>query len=464
MRNLTTSEVHPARPLRVAVVGGGASAVITAAHLLGAADADHPVDVRIIEKDPTIGPGLAYRTTHPAHTVNNFAGRLSAIDGDPDHLLRWSARRGRPLEPTDFPRRSHYGRYLRDLLDDLEVPEGSALRRTRGLVTDVVRQPGHGGATPVEVRLSCGWSVLADHVVLALGNPPPRRQPAYEGLTERYVGDPWSDQDTRGLTERVGGGHDVLLLGTSHTMVDVIAALHQSSPMTRFTAVSRTGLLPSAHRGGNTRLHDLFHPGQASLDVLQERVAARINELTEVGGDWRDVVDSVRAAANDLWAGLTPDEQERFAREGARPWEIARHRLAPEMAVFVAGLQASGRLRVTTVDQVDPRAFDSIVNCTGPAPVPTRGWNRLVDSLLDAGTIRAHRLGLGLDLDPRARVIGADGSVDEQISVVGPARKGLEWEVTAVPDLRVQAARLSRDLLGLDAVATPETTRAHQLA
>ena len=46
--------------LRVAVVGGGAAGVITAVHLLRQADVDHPVDVRIIERGHTLGPGLAY--------------------------------------------------------------------------------------------------------------------------------------------------------------------------------------------------------------------------------------------------------------------------------------------------------------------------------------------------------------------------------------------------------------------
>jgi hypothetical protein len=66
----------------------------------------------------------------------------------------------------------------------------------------------------------------------------------------------------------------VLILGTGLTMADIVAQLHEALPMTRFTAVSRTGFIPAAHRISSSRLHDAFHPGTAPLPVLVERVQA----------------------------------------------------------------------------------------------------------------------------------------------------------------------------------------------
>ena len=439
MRNLVAdTDVEP-ETTRVVIVGGGAAGVITATHLLRAARATgRRVHVRIVEKDPVLGPGLAYRTPHPLHTLNNFAGRLSAVDGDPDHLLRWCADRGLPAQPTSFLPRALYGSYLAQVLDDAVVPQGSLLGRTRGVVTDV-RPDGDG----LGVELSCGWTIAADKVVLALGNPPPRRQRELESLGDRYLPDPWTDR----LTERVGGAGEVLLLGTGLTMVDVVATLHDASPETRFTAVSRNGRLPSAHKRGSLRLHDTFHPGAATLDALLERVASRVGELEDVGGDWRDVVDSVRACANDLWRRFSPEDQDRFVAEISRDWEIARHRMSPEMAAHVDRLQASGTLRIARVGEVDVSAFERVVNCTGPRPVPTRGWNPLVDAMLARGSVRPHRLGLGLDLDPEGRLVDSDGRTNPDIYAVGAARRGVEWEVAAIPDLRNQAARLAPHVL-----------------
>ena len=445
MRNLVAESDTAPRPTRVVIVGGGAAGVITAAHLLRSAGQDAPLDVRIVGKDPALGPGLAYRTPHPLHTLNNFAGRLSAFEGDPDHLLRWCHDRGIPATPTSFLQRELYGRYLAEVLDDAPVPPGSMLRRNRGVVTDLHRE-----GAELAVDLSCGWKVRADKVVLALGNPPPRRQREFEPWGRRYLPDPWAED----LTERVGSSREVLLLGTGLTMVDVVAKLHQARPDLRFTAVSRRGLLPSAHRRGSLRLHDIFQPGAGSLDELLARVRMRVAELEDVGGDWRDVVDSVRACANDLWRGFSAADQDRFVATIARTWEIARHRMAPDMAAAIGELQASGTLQVAKLADIDVSGFEVAVNCTGPSPVPTRGWNPLVDNLLARGAVRPHRLGLGLELDVHGCVVDAAGQVNPDVFAVGAARRGLEWEVAAIPDLRGQAARLAAHLNGADAAAT----------
>src|SRR3954452_21400132 len=148
------SEADP--PTRVVVVGGGASGVITAGHLMRSADAERRLEVHVIEKSQSTGPGLAYRTTHPRHTVNNYAARLSAIDGDPDHLMRWCANRGTPVGPMGFVHRSLYGQYLSDVFANISVPAGSALARTVGTVTDVRRE-----GDRLAVHLSHEWRIEA---------------------------------------------------------------------------------------------------------------------------------------------------------------------------------------------------------------------------------------------------------------------------------------------------------------
>ncbi len=436
-------------PRRVVVVGGGAAGVITAAHLLRTAGQAHPVEVTIIERGGVIGPGLAYRTKEPLHTLNNFAGRLSAVEGDPDHLLRWCIEQGISATPTSFLPRALYGRYLVAVFESTPVPDGSALHRLHGTVVNVRR---HGGQSLVQ--LSCGATIESDVVVLALGNPPPRRHSSFEVLGDRYLADPWADD----VVQRVRSSCEVLLLGTGLTMVDVVAQLQKTAPGTRFTAVSRRGLLPTAHRPGSRRPHDIFDPGCGDLDTVLRRVQERVADLGEVGGDWRDVVDSVRASANSLWAGFSSEDQDRFIVQFARHWEIRRHRIPPEMAAHIASLQQSGDLQIARVEDVDPWRFDRVINCTGPAPVPTRGWNRLVDCLLEQRAIRPHRLGLGLDLSPEGAVIDSAGRTNPAMFAVGAARRGIEWEVAAVPDLRTQAARLAVRLLS-DPASTSDRAR-----
>ena len=176
-------------------------------------------------------------------------------------------------------------------------------------------------------------------------------------------------------------------------------------------------------------------------------MSARIAEVRDFGSDWRDVIDAVRSYANDLWRGWTAEDQQRFVTDRARDWEILRHRLPPGLAAHVTGLRTDGVLRVLPASSLaGDETFDLVVNCSGPAPVPSTGWNPLVDTLRQRGDLAPHRLGLGLDLDQDARPRRADGTTWQRVRVLGAARRGLEWEVGAVPDLRAQAARLAEAL------------------
>ncbi len=60
-----------------------------------------------------------------------------------------------------------------------------------------------------------------------------------------------------------------------------------------------------------------------------------------------------------------------------------------------------------------------------------------------------------MDVTADGRLIAADGVASSALFAIGPAARGALWEVTAVPDLRLQARRLGRLLAG--ASLQPET-------
>ena len=55
-------------------------------------------------------------------------------------------------------------------------------------------------------------------------------------------------------------------------------------------------------------------------------------------------------------------------------------------------------------------------------------------------------LGLGLDVDSVGRVIGSNGQPTPTLYAVGPLTRGTWWEITAVPDIRVQVAQVAAAL------------------
>jgi uncharacterized NAD(P)/FAD-binding protein YdhS len=422
--------------MRVLVVGGGAAGVITAVTLLRQADA--PVQVMVVERAGVLGPGLAYGTVEPHHLLNNYAGRMSALEDDPDHLVRWGQERGLRITAGSFIARRTYGRYLAELADGL-------VDHVRDEVVDVVDTGAGYRAT------TAGGAVLsADVVVLALGNPPPRLlRPAWlAGLAAgTAVLGPW-DAD---LLDRVGDDDRVLLVGTGLTAVDVAAQIGCSRPRARITAMSRHGLLPLRHL--------TTAPGPAAFcgtGLSLREVLAEVRRSLAAGMDWRSLVESLKLVANDLWAGFSYDDRERFSRHVSRYWEIARHRMAPAMAEVIDDLTATGRLTVARADDVDLASYDVVVPCTGPRPVCAPGWSRLVDNLAVNGMLWPGPLGLGVDIDGDGALLDAGGVAARGIYVVGAGRRGVEWEVAAVPDIRRQAVRLARHLD--EAHAGPQAT------
>ncbi len=185
------------------------------------------------------------------------------------------------------------------------------------------------------------------------------------------------------------------------------------------------------------------------------------------GIDWREVVTSIRHDTPALWRRLDDDERRRFLRHLRPYWETHRHRSSPETAFAVEAMVAEGRLRLLTgrvtgyeeaptgvTATYESRSgggrleVGKVINCTGPNTNLAEVRDPLVQSLRERGTIRPDALGLGLDTDDDGRLIDADGRPSGRLSLAGPLRKGLLWEHTAVPELRVEAERLARRLCG----------------
>lgn len=106
----------------VTIIGGGASGVLLAAHLLRDPDAD--IRVTLLERRGQFGQGVAYSASQRDHKVNVPARGMSAFSDDPDHFWRWLQARNYP-SPTGswvFVPRRLYGVYLEYVLEEAAPP------------------------------------------------------------------------------------------------------------------------------------------------------------------------------------------------------------------------------------------------------------------------------------------------------------------------------------------------------
>jgi uncharacterized NAD(P)/FAD-binding protein YdhS len=62
--------------------------------------------------------------------------------------------------------------------------------------------------------------------------------------------------------------------------------------------------------------------------------------------------------------------------------------------------------------------------------------------------VREDVLRMGLDVLPDGRAVEGNGDPSSTVSVVGPLRRGVEWEAIGITEIRVQAARVAERLTG----------------
>ena len=448
----------------VAVVGAGFCGTMVATHLLRADQ--RAIDrIVLVERNGRDIGGVAYGTLSTSHTLNVPAGRMSAFDDDPDDFLRFVRAVDPALTGGAFVPRRLYGEYLGRTLDDARLASSVRLIRVAGEAVAAVE---HEAGVTLELR--DGRVLGAQQAVLAVGNYPPSDPPATEERlyrSIRYARDPWAPDALEAERDE-----PVLLLGTGLTMCDIALALRDADHRGEIVAISRRGLLPQPHRVSPKPPPHLDPPSsmgdwEPSALGLLRGLRDEVRRGAADGIDWREVVTSIRHDTPALWRRLDDDERRRFLRHLRPYWETHRHRSSPETAFAVEAMVEEGRLRlltgrVTGYEEAPTGVtatyegrngggrleVGKVINCTGPNTNLAEVRDPLVQSLRERGTIRPDPLGLGLDTDADGRLIDADGRPSGRLSLAGPLRKGLLWEHTAVPELRVEAERLARRLCG----------------
>ncbi|MGQ0541088.1 MAG: FAD/NAD(P)-binding protein, partial [Blastocatellia bacterium] len=90
---------------------------------------------------------------------------------------------------------------------------------------------------------------------------------------------------------------------------------------------------------------------------------------------------------------------------------------------------------------------DAIINCIGSESKFDQLDSLLVKNLLAAGYIRCDDLRFGLDATPEGKLLSRNGDSNEVLYTLGTALKGILWETTAIPEIRVQASNLAKYLV-----------------
>jgi uncharacterized NAD(P)/FAD-binding protein YdhS len=444
----------------IVIIGGGFSGTLLAVRLLRTA-ARERVRLRVIERRARLGDGVAYALAPYPYLLNVPAGRMSASADAPGEFLDFVRRRDPLASGDDFVPRSWYGDYLRELLDAAAAATGVVFDVVRGEARDLIPDDTTGG---FRVRLQDDGELSADQVVLCTGAPPATLSwiAESEPTPAGYSADPYT------VPADFTAARSLLVVGTGLTMADIALAAAAQNPDLRILALSRHGLLPLTQAAGHGSQGVAPERIEALIGLRPDRLTRAVrqlaDELQRAGGDWRDVVMSLRPVVARIWGTWSEGDRRRFLRHLRLYWDIHRHRMPPQTAVRVQELMASGHLRIQagSLRAIEPDSgalrarwkprgsvveaserFDQIVNCTG-ANCPVNRWpDPLVQALFARGLAASDPLGLGLELHDLGALVDARGMVHRHLHYLGPMLRAQHWEATAVLELRSHVEKLA---------------------
>lgn len=437
----------------VVVVGSGFSAIATVCNLIERLSPSS--SVAIVGDDPGFGRGTAYRTELYLHRLNVPAGRMSLFPDRPTAFVEWLAERRRPLREGDFASRQDYGLYVRDTLAGL-------LRRKPRCRVDFIKAKASGCIqryhSVLGFLLDNGDEIAGRDVVLCLGVGNAKLPVDLSGLTleahSHVIDNPWRLSWLR----RVKPQDRVCVLGSGLTMIDQVLGLYAHGFTGPIEVLSRRGLTPHGHARAPGPVVPL---DMESLPTGISALLRRLRQESRQAGDWRSVMDALRPRTQALWSRLPEAERRRFLRHALPWWNIHRHRVAPDVFERFQAMVRSGQVRIHAgflqeIDEGEGLSLryrargsrevrtlqtDWIVNCTGMERAGI-SHSPLLREMKRQRLIEADPLALGIVVDPNSRIVCRDRSTPT-LYAVGALTAGQFWEITAVPDIRVQAGKVA---------------------
>lgn len=443
----------------IAIIGGGWSGMLTAIQLL---EKSKNISVKVINSEQPIGLGIAYSTTDEAHLLNVPAGKMSAFPDNPNHFTDWLIANGHSTEQIEkqfFPR-FIYGKYILELLDSLK--SNTQLEIINAKAIDIQTQSHN-----YSVQLNNGNSIIADKIVLALGNflpsIPKSNTPAFFESPFFYK-NPWSADYLNNLSLN----QDILLIGTGLTMVDCVLSLKKVGLKGKVFVVSPRGYTPAPH--DKTEMYPDFYSelkGKTLLEIVRIiRKHIKIAETKNIS--WIGVVDSLRPYVQELWIDLSSKDKQQFISHIRHIWGVARHRLPIEIHKELMDLKKNGQLEIiggrindivernnlvtATIKLRNGSAIrelniSRVINCTGPQSNYKELKDELVKNLLAKKMILANELKMGIQTNFNGQVLQEDKKTSNDVFAIGSLLRGVLWETTAVPEISVQAQKIASQII-----------------
>ncbi len=442
---------------KIVIIGGGLSGTLAAVNLL---QFSTETEITLLEKNPErLGRGVAYHHDFTHQPLNVIAAGMSLFNGRPLDFVDWLTENHfrynhlvPKVQPDVFVPRKIYGDYI---IENLELMHHRYKGRLQIRIDEAIsmRENENGHL----IRLESGVEILANDVILALGNfPPADLFEEHNSMNEdpRYFSIPWMDR----IYSNINGDENILLVGTGLTAVDVVLGLKMRGFKGKVKMISRRGKLPLPH-DLSAKPIQLEYPGHLHPRDTWFWIKEKIRENKNV--PWTAVMDGLRPITQRIWLEWTPVEKKYFLRRLRPFWEIARHRIPEASSRILGDLIQNGQIEIGKGMVKQTRSltegieieygfenenrkgiFQKLINCTGPESNYRKVKFPVIRDLMQQGKVVSDELGLGINCTPDGKILNAFGEEVNGLWCMGPMRKAVLWETTALKEIREQAMAL----------------------
>lgn len=409
---------------RLTIIGGGATGTCVLLHAIQ--KFNHDVDIVLIDPHQKIGLGKAYNTSDEENLLNVAAENMGIYCSEPNHFAKWLKTQTlaeKVSEHWPFVPRKLFGLYLQSELSK------TSFTHEQDLVTEVSSQ-----SNQYQLKLKSGKRLTTDFLVIATGYK--EENNIFSHLIDKAKSTKLH-YPAEVEVKSFNGKENVLIVGTGLTAIDVWKRLRKFN--LTMTFVSRHGLFPLTHQHGE-RIEKF--PALAGMTPFQ--IFDVVVSLRKIYS-YQQIADEIRKQNRAIWTCWSAGEKKQFIRWMKPFWEVMRHRLPGSVSQILEQDLASGKAKLLAgkIIQLTPEEG----SISAQLRIKKKGIHeeRFDHVILATGT------SINQDLFKDRKVPGIKFSSNgfgyinvsaPNIWFAGPSSKATYWEITAIPDIRVQAAEI----------------------
>jgi uncharacterized NAD(P)/FAD-binding protein YdhS len=435
---------------KIAIVGFGFCGIMVFGNILkkiSTQKSQNKIKFIIFEKDGEEALGAGFSNFNDNYILNVPAKRMSPFQDSPDDFVNFLKENYPEIYskngPDGYISRNIYGQFLKKLRNDF-FKIANDLKIDYELIQKAVTNIDEGFKIQTE-------SLIFDADEVVLSSSFVQSKLNYCLNDEKLISPLWSKNSINFHQKNNFKVDDkICIIGTGLSAVDVLVGLNAKNFSGKIYAISRRGNFPKPHfsHHNNTSQGSInfIDDSDTTTGIVNISLKFRKYLRDNQNYDLRNLIDSIRGKTKFLWQNLDEKNKRSFLKKILPYWNIFRHRVPNSSLEIINKMIKDNRLEiikssVKSIEKSDGKFIiktnkktlecSYVVNCLG-FDFNIKNYP-LIQSMTDKKLLKQ-------DL-----ILVQSNNV--KIHLVGGLNIGRDFEITAVPDIRVDANLVAEKIL-----------------